>query len=344
MKEKPCVLAMIPARSGSKGVSDKNVRPIAGKPLIAYSIDQAKQSKYVDRIIVSTDSKSYAKIAREYGAETPFLRPIEISNDDSTDLEAFTHALNWLRDNEDYSPDICVQLRPTSPIRNVQDIDKAVKMLIVDSSIDSVRSVSSPEKTPYKMWFMDEDGFLKPVINTAIKEAYNLPRQSLPETYVQNACIDVMRTSVILEKKSMTGDKIIGLLMDEYYDIDSEEHFNYTEKKIVKDKDRSVKRTFCFDIDGVIATFIPDLDYSKAGPMKKNIHVVNKLYSKGHKIILFTARGSLSGIGWEKTTKKQMKDWGVKYHELLFKKPAADYYIDDKNASIKQIKHLYLED
>src|SRR4030042_3642677 len=118
------ILAIVPARSGSKTVLDKNIRFIAGKPLLAPSIEHALASKLINRTIVSTDSPAYAEIAREYGAQVPFLRPTDISQDTSTDLEVFIHALNWLREQEGYVPDICVHLRPTYPIRNVDDIDR----------------------------------------------------------------------------------------------------------------------------------------------------------------------------------------------------------------------------
>ena len=129
------VLALIPARSGSKSVRDKNIRVVGGKPLLAWSIAHALSAKSVTRTIVSTDSAEYATIARESGAEAPFLRPAEISGDMATDLEAFQHALNWLRDHEGYAPDICVHLRPTHPVRNPTDIDRMVQILAGDPDL-----------------------------------------------------------------------------------------------------------------------------------------------------------------------------------------------------------------
>lgn len=214
------ILALIPARSGSKTIVNKNIRKLAGKPLLAYAIEHARKSKTVGRIIVSTDSGRYARIASNYGAETPFLRPREISGDRSTDLEVFCHALDWLRKNEGYQPDICVHLRPTYPIRDPRDIDNMVRILIKNPGLDSVRSVVPAPETPFKMWFRDEAGKLSPVIKSSIKEAYNMPRQSLPKVYLQNASIDVVRTKVILDKRSMTGDIIHGYIMDHLWDID----------------------------------------------------------------------------------------------------------------------------
>jgi len=114
----PTALALIPARSGSKSLPHKNVREFAGKPLLAHSIDHALAARTIGRVIVSTDSEHYAAIAREYGAETPFLRPAELATDHATDLVVFQHALAWLREHEDWEPDIVVHLRPTYPRRD----------------------------------------------------------------------------------------------------------------------------------------------------------------------------------------------------------------------------------
>ncbi len=237
------VLAIIPARSGSKSVTDKNIREVAGKPMLAWSVEHALTSERITRVIVSTDSEKYAEIARQAGAEVPFIRPAEYATDTALDLDVFKHALNWLADNENYHPDIVVQLRPTYPKRDPADIDTMVDMLTADPEADSVRSVALAGEVPYKMWLnacdTDEgasvdaaagtDGagisekrmLLTPLIRD-IPECYNMPRQELPTVYYQNACIDVMRASTVLAKNSMTGTKILGYLMTENYDIDTE--------------------------------------------------------------------------------------------------------------------------
>lgn len=218
------VLAVIPARSGSKSVKDKNIREIAGKPMIAYSIEHGLASKKINRVIVSTDSERYADIARQYGAEVPFLRPAEYAKDDSLDLEVFEHALQFLKETEGYVPDLIVQLRPTYPIRRIKDIDAMVEIMEKDSSIDSVRCIAPAKEIPYKMWLKEENNEIKPLM-TNIPECYNMPRQKLPKVYYQNACIDVIRTSVITDRHSMSGEKIVGYEMDENFDIDTEEEF-----------------------------------------------------------------------------------------------------------------------
>jgi len=336
------VLAIIPARSGSKGIIDKNIRLCNGKPLLAYSIEHALASKLITRVIVSTDSERYAKIAREYGAETPFIRPSEYSDDDSLDINVFEHALEYLKRTEEKTPDICVHLRPTHPVRNPKDIDYAVQLLIDNPALDSVRSVSKSKQTPYKMWLINEENKLVPVVKCKISEAYNTPRQYLPEVWMQNANIDVIRSKLILEKHSMTGTNIAALKQNIDFDIDSESEFLKTELFLeLKNKlENGKKLTVCFDIDGIIAQKNDGLDYSKALPLQYGIEAVNNLYDKGHQIILFTARGYITGKDWSEITRQQLKDWNVKYNKLIFGKVAADIYVDDKFLTIGDLKWL----
>ena len=337
------IAAIIPARSGSKSIKDKNIMSIGGKPLIAYSIEHAKKSKLINRIIVTTDSEYYAEISRQYGAETPFIRPEEIAGDESTDLEVFTHILNFLKEREGSMPDICVHLRPTCPIRNADDIDLMIKILLENEKIDSVRSLSEAPETPYKMWNLNENNLIKPLIECGIKEAYNLPRQKLPKVYIQNASVDVFRSATIIEKRSMTGENIYGYLMKDFYDIDTYEQFEKVSDAILSSESIPTGKTFCFDIDGVVATLTPGNDYAKALPITENIKIINKLFELKNKIYLNTARGFATGTDWTEITKEQLHDWGVSYTELFIEKPAADYYIDDRMISISEIKKLLNE-
>ncbi len=220
--KKVSVLALIPARSGSKSIRDKNIRIINGKPMLAHSIEHARASRYIDRVIVSTDSEKYARIAARYGAEVPFLRPASISGDLSTDLEVFIHALEFLQQEQPLEiPVLCVHLRPTYPYRPEGLIDRMIETLLMNPAADSIRSVAPAAQTPYKMWLRRADGFLEPVLRDHnIREAWNMPRQALPEVFIQNACVDIVRTSVLLEKRSMTGTAIMGYPMEHMYDID----------------------------------------------------------------------------------------------------------------------------
>jgi len=212
----PDILALIPARGGSKGIPGKNIVMLGGQPLIAYSIQQAHRSSYVTRTIVSTDDEAIAQVAREFGAEVPFYRPEEYSQDLSPDIEAFTHALNWLKENEKYTPDLVVHLRPTGPVRDIEIIDKAVEAILADPNADSLRSVSSPFLTPYKMWRPAEDGYIQPVIRAeGIHDSHSMPRQILPKIYWQNGYIDIVRPSTVLEMHSMAGKRVIPYIVDE---------------------------------------------------------------------------------------------------------------------------------
>lgn len=336
MVQEAKVLALIPARSGSKSVAHKNIRKINGKPMLAYSIEHAKASKYINRIIVSTDSEEYAAIAREYGAQTPFIRPAELATDTALDIDVFAHALDFLAKTENYVPDIIVQLRPTYPFRDVRDIDAMIEIMLEDPTVDAVRSVKKNEVVPHKMWYMGEDGLLDPLLKD-IPEAYNMPRQQLPDTYYQNGNTDLLRPRNVTEFHSMTGKKIKGYVMREMYDVDTEDDFSRVDTFM---KIREGGRRFVFDIDGVIAMKREDLDYGQAGPNERMIRIVNQLYEWGNQIVLFTARGYVTGIDWRAVTEKQMKDWGVKYHELYMGKPNADFYVDDK---MLDLKFLYEE-
>ena len=335
------VLALIPARAGSKSIPHKNIQPLAGKPMLAWSIGHALASTRITRTIVSTDSPMYAQIAREFGAETPFLRPAEFAGDQSTDLEVFAHALNWLREHEGYAPEIVVHLRPTHPIRRVEDIDAMIDLLQNDPGADSVRSVAPAPDTPYKMWSLGADGRLTPVIPTDIPEPYNLPRQVLPPVYLQNASIDVTRARTITRLHSMTGRVIRGYVMERSYDIDDADQFRRAEEALLGQQVTSGEAlTFCFDVDGIIATLAPKNRYDIAEPRPEVVEVIDALYRQGHTIVLFTARGTASGIDWMETTRAQLDSWGVRYHDLKFGKPFAHYYVDDRLLSISRLRRI----
>ncbi len=337
------VVALIPARSGSKGITDKNIRNLCGKPMIAYSIEQALASQYIDKVVVSTDSETYAEIARKYGAEVPFLRPSEISQDMSLDIDVFQHYLNWTKENEDEIPEVMVHLRPTHPIREISDIDNMIEIMLNNSNVDCVRSLLPAKQTPYKMWLFDEgETKIKPLAECNVPEAYNAPRQILPTAYMHNGCVDVIKSETIFKFNSMTGNNIYGYKMKYDFDIDNEIEFLRADQYLSLKKmiGLSKKLVICCDIDGILAVKEETVDYSHAKPIKTNIELINKLYEKGNKIILFTARGYVTGIDWREITENQMKNWGLKYTELKFGKPDADIYIDDKFLSVDMLNNL----
>ncbi|GIV64229.1 MAG: transferase [Bellilinea sp.] len=216
------VLAIIPARGGSKGIPRKNIRNFAGHPLIAYSIAAALQARRVTRVIVSTDDPEIAEVARSYGAEVPFLRPAELAQDSTLDLPVFQHALAWLTANEAYAPDVVVQLRPTSPIRPVGLVDEAVRILLEHPEADSVRGVVPAGQNPHKMWRIDlQTGQMKNLLDVpGVPEPYNAPRQILPPVYWQTGHIDAIRPTTILEKNSMSGEVILPVMIDPRYTVD----------------------------------------------------------------------------------------------------------------------------
>lgn len=215
------ILCIIPARSGSKGIKNKNIMNYNGKPLVVWSIEQAQKCKYKMKIIVSTDSQEYANIVRTYGVEVPFIRPSEISNDLSTDFEFINHCVNWLKINENYKCDIILQLRPTCPKRKIEDINKALELFIKNrGQFDSLRSVIPFEKSPFKMYSLN-DNTLTPLFNEInnIKEPYNQPRQILPQCYLHNGYIDILNTS-ILNENTITGKHILPFIMDDNNNLD----------------------------------------------------------------------------------------------------------------------------
>src|SRR4030043_915142 len=215
------ILALIPARGGSKSIPHKNIGLLAGFPLIAYSIAAARQSKLVSRIIVSTDDDEIASIARGFGAETPFLRPPEFAQDNSLDLPVFIHALNWLQEHEHYQPEILVQLRPTSPLRPPDCVDQAIQILQDYPDSDSVRGVIPSGQNPFKMWRLTDQGRIAPLLSlSGLVEPFNAPRQALPQTYWQTGHIDAIRLSTILQRGSLSGEIIYPLLIDPRYAVD----------------------------------------------------------------------------------------------------------------------------
>jgi N-acylneuraminate cytidylyltransferase len=230
------VLALIPARGGSKSIPRKNIANFAGYPLIAFSIVAGLTAETVNRVIVSTDDQEIAEIARNYGAETPFIRPVEYAGDQTPDLPVFVHALDWLKENEGYQPDIVVQLRPTSPFRRVWHIDAAVHRLIERPEADAVRTVCIPFQNPFKMWRIMPDGTMQPIgIELGISdEPYNKPRQVLPDIYWQTGYVDAAWADTIFSKHSMTGDTILPLVIDssEWVDIDSTDDWRRAERLI----------------------------------------------------------------------------------------------------------------
>jgi len=215
------VLAVIPARGGSKGIPRKNLVQVAGKPLVVHSIEHARAARCVERIIVSTDDAEIADVARAAGAEVPFLRPAALAGDAVLDHPVFVHVLEQLAQTERYVPKLVLHLRPTAPHRQPGWIDAAAALLRDDPRADSVRSVSPPTQHPYRMFRLDAEGYLDPLYKHEHAMPYLLRRQDLPPMWYYNCVIDVTRPRTI-EKGSMTGERILPFKMsaDDVVDVD----------------------------------------------------------------------------------------------------------------------------
>ena len=224
----------------------KNIKPLLGKPLIAWTIEETKKSKLLTRFIVSTDDDEIAAAARAAGADVPFLRPKELAGDFTTDVEYLQHAVNWLKENEGYFPDIILRLPPTSPLRRAEHIDQGIQTLIKGGdSFDSVRPIVESPKHPYKMWEIEGE-FLKPFIDEKIagmKEPWNMPRQKLPKIYVHTGAMDVFWTKTLIEQKSTSGRRVGYFFMEpeDSINIDSELDFLAAETILLKRRKMNIK-------------------------------------------------------------------------------------------------------
>ncbi len=242
------VVAIIPARGGSKGIRRKNLAPLDGHALVSWSISAALAASSIDRVVVSTDDPEIAQTALDYGAEVPFLRPRVLGLDDTPDLPVFQHALACLRRERQPTPELLVHLRPTSPLRTPAQIDAAVALLRGEDTADSVRSVVLPFQNPFKMWQVQARGELQPLLRLGQVESFNMPRQLLPPVYWHVGYVDVLRPRVLDKLGSMTGKRILPLVLDEddWIDIDTERALHFAAFLVATGRarpERPVRRT-----------------------------------------------------------------------------------------------------
>jgi len=229
------IVAIIPARSGSKGVPDKNIKLLGEFPLIQWSIEVCNKSKMINQVIISTDSLKYKTLCEEMGADVPFLRPAEISQDSSTDLEFIIHALDYLKANEN-EPDLIVHIRPTTPLRSPKVIDDAIKKFINKPEFSALRSIHEMSESAYKNFEISEDGALMTVFsNITDLDNSNVGRQFFPKTFVPNGYVDVLRTSYIRKHNLLHGNKVMPYITEEVTEIDSEDDLNFLEYQISVD-------------------------------------------------------------------------------------------------------------
>ncbi|HBF36348.1 MAG TPA: cytidylyltransferase [Firmicutes bacterium] len=226
------IMAIIPARSGSKGVPGKNVRHLGGYPLIAYSVIAARLSAKIERTIVSTDSEEIAEISRKYGAETPFLRPAELAQDYSTDIDYMRHAIQCLEDNEGSLPDYLVQLRPTTPLRSPQVVDAAITEIIKRQEATSLRSAHPASESPFKWFQIDNFGYFKGLSAGFNNDDLNNPRQGFPDVYIPDGYVDIVKPDFIDSSGSLYGPSMLGFISPVCTEVDTLHEFELLEYEL----------------------------------------------------------------------------------------------------------------
>ncbi len=235
--KKGSVHAIIGARGGSKTIPKKNIVDIGGFPLIAFSIAAGHLTEGVERVIVSTDSEEIAEIAKQYGADVPFLRPKELATDTSLDREFIVHALEWLQKNEGSIPEYLLLLRPTSPLRDPKKITEAIEHIKKHPDATSLRSAHKIEHTPQKMYGLEGNYFVGLFPQDRRPEYHGLPRQAFPSTYKPDGYLDVLKSEFILNNPGLThGDKILAFFTPDTGDIDSMNDLKYVQSIIDKEK------------------------------------------------------------------------------------------------------------
>ena len=222
------VIAIIPARAGSKGVLNKNIKSLNGKPLISYTIEEAKKSKFIDKLIVSTDSKEIADISLSQGASVPFIRPSELSTDSSLTFDVIKHTMNFLKDKDEHY-DIIVLLQPTTPFRKVESIDKAILTLKKSNKYTSVVSVIDVEGNhPLRMKKIEGD-YLTNYTDQGFENMN--PRNELPKVYIRSGAIYAILTKNFYEEQSLVSNLCAPIILDkiETINIDSPLDFKFCE-------------------------------------------------------------------------------------------------------------------
>jgi N-acylneuraminate cytidylyltransferase len=227
------LLTIIPARGGSKGIPKKNIKDLAGKPLIAWIISAVKEAGNAGRIIVSTDDAEIADVAKSFGIEAPFLRPAEISQDLSTDLEFVHHALDFFETNEGWTPKAVARFSPVTPLVPSSIVHDAIALLVANPDIHSVRPISRLSHHPYKAWKLDGE-FMVPAFSkevTGFDEPYNLPRQLFPEMYAHLGAAGVAWTDTFRKLNSTSGSSMKYVLMkdEDAFDINYPVDFEIAE-------------------------------------------------------------------------------------------------------------------
>lgn len=223
------VIAIVPARGGSKGVPKKNIKNLGGYPLLAYSIIASKLCPEIERVIVSTDSPEIAEIAKFYGGEVPFLRPSQYANDKSPNEDFIIHALDYFKNEEGFEPEIIVQILPTTPFRDPKLISMAISEFYTDSNATSLRAVHALPEPPQKMLQM-QDGYLVGFFpNDPRPDYHNLPRQTFPTAYQPNGYVDILKTDFVRKTGALFGPRMKGFITEFVVEVDAQEQFEHLE-------------------------------------------------------------------------------------------------------------------
>lgn len=229
------ITAIIPARGGSKGVPGKNIKLLAGYPLISYSIIAGTLSSKIDRVVVSTDSEEIAGISRAFGADIPFLRPAEFATDTSPDRDFVIHALDWFKNSESSAPEFLVHLRPTTPLRDPKLVDEAIVATLANAEATSCRSGHEAPESPYKWFIKNESGYFLGFGPGNSDPGYsNLPRQLMPTVYIPDGYVDVLRTSFVLASDNIHGERMMGYVSPPCIEVDTDEDFEFLEFNLRK--------------------------------------------------------------------------------------------------------------
>jgi CMP-N,N'-diacetyllegionaminic acid synthase len=235
------IIALIPARSGSKGVPHKNIRKLGGHSLLEWSIAACKASMTINRTIVSTDSEEYARISRDLGAEAPFLRPTKFSDDNSSDYTFIIHALDWFKLNGS-EPKYIVHIRPTTPFRNPNLIDQAVEKFINNPHATALRSVHPMSESAYKTFEIGSSGQLKRIASQSTElDAANNARQEFPSTYVANGYVDVLSTHFIRKSQLIHGNHVLPFFTQVVGEVDTEDDFLKLEFELAQNPEFSTR-------------------------------------------------------------------------------------------------------
>lgn len=246
------VVALIPAREGSKGVPGKNIRPLAGYPLLAWAIMACRLCPEIQRTLVSTDSPRIADLAREFGAEVPFLRPPEYARDNSPDRDFVIHAMDWFTCNEGGDPRYLVHVRPTTPLRRPDVLAAAVETIRRDPTATGLRSVHELAESPYKMFGLKEGYLVGLYPDDPRPEYYNLPRQSFPPVFHPNGYVDIIKTETVRHGPSLHGSCILGFVTSPAIEVDRPEDFDLLET-IVEKKEQMILTHLRQNSKGIVA-------------------------------------------------------------------------------------------